>query len=101
MPQSPMAYQGDVDSVQQRDGIRLNNLQGSGQYSGMYWNDGMVQEIQYTTSGDSAETQSGGIRINMIPKEGGNSFRGTIFGNFTNDNWQANNLDDNLRSRGL
>ncbi len=101
MQQSPLAYHGNINSVQQIDGIRFNNLEGAGQYSGMYWNDGMIQEIQYTTSGDSAETQSGGVRINMIPKEGGNTFRGSLFSNFTFDKWHSNNLDQRLIDRGL
>ena len=101
MQQSPLAFHGNTNSVQQVDGIRYNNMEGAGQYSGMYWNDGMIQEIQYTTSGDSAETQAGGVRINMIPKEGGNTFRGTVFGNFTYDKWHSNNLDQRLIDRGL
>jgi hypothetical protein len=101
MQQSPLAYHGNTNSVQQIDGVRFNNLEGAGQYSGMYWNDGMIQEIQYTTSGDSAETQSGGVRINMIPKEGGNTFRGSFFTNFTYDSWHSDNLDDELIARGL
>ncbi len=101
MQQSPLAFHGNTNSVQQVDGIRYNNMEGAGQYSGMYWNDGMIQEIQYTTSGDSAETQAGGVRINMIPKEGGNAFRGTVFGNFTYDKWHSNNLDQRLIDRGL
>jgi hypothetical protein len=101
MQQSPLAYHGNTNSVQQVDGIRFNNMEGAGQYSGMYWNDGMVQEIQYTTSGDSAETQSGGVRINMIPKEGGNTFRGTVFGNFTYEGWHSDNLSQRLIDRGL
>ena len=101
MQQSPLAFHGNTNSVQQVDGIRFNNMEGAGQYSGMYWNDGMIQEIQYTTSGDSAETQAGGVRINMIPKEGGNTFRGSIFSNFTYDKWHSNNLDQRLIDRGL
>jgi hypothetical protein len=101
MQQSPLAYHGNTNSVQQVDGIRFNNMEGAGQYSGMYWNDGMIQEIQYTTSGDSAETQAGGVRINMIPKEGGNTFRGTVVGNFTYDKWHSDNLDQRLKDRLL
>ena len=101
MQQSPLAFHGNTNSVQQVDGIRFNNMEGAGQYAGTYWNDGMIQEIQYTTSGDSAETQSGGVRINMIPKEGGNTFRGSVFSNFTYDSWHSNNLDQNLMDRGL
>ncbi|MBI3262842.1 MAG: TonB-dependent receptor [Acidobacteria bacterium] len=101
MQQSPLAYHGNTNSVQQVDGIRFNNMEGAGQYSGMYWNDGTIQEIQYTTSGDSAETQAGGVRINMIPKEGGNTFRGSVFANFTFDKWHGNNLDQRLQDRRL
>jgi carboxypeptidase family protein len=101
MQQSPLAFHGNTNSVQQIDGIRFNNMEGAGQYAGTYWNDGMIQEIQYTTSGDSAETQSGGVRINMIPKEGGNTFRGMLFTNFTFDKWSSNNLDQGLIGRGL
>jgi len=101
MQQSPLTFHGSNDSVQQVNGIRYNNLCGSGQYAGTYWNDGMFQEISYITSGDSAENGQGGMRINMIPKEGGNGFKGTVFGNWTYDPWQGNNLDDYLRGRRL
>src|SRR5216117_3514926 len=37
----------------------------------------------------------------MIPKEGGNSFRGSLFSNFTYDGWQSNNLDQRLKDRNL
>jgi len=50
---------GSNDSVQTIDGMRLNNLCGSGQYSGIYWNDGSFQEITYITGADSAEMGQG------------------------------------------
>ena len=37
----------------------------------------------------------------MIPKEGGNTFSGTASGLYTNDDLGANNLNDDLRTRGL
>jgi hypothetical protein len=37
----------------------------------------------------------------MIPKEGGNTFRGSLFSNFTYDKWHGNNLDQDLKDRGL
>jgi hypothetical protein len=101
LQQSPLSYRGSGASVQTVEGLRMNNLCGSGQYSGNYWNDGMFQEISYSTGADSAEMGQGGLRINMIPKDGGNTFRGTVFGNWTGDAWNGNNLDDELRQRGL
>lgn len=37
----------------------------------------------------------------MVPKEGGNTFRGSLFGLYTNDSLQSDNLTDALRARGL
>jgi hypothetical protein len=101
LQQSPLAYRGSVASVQTVEGMRMNNLCGSGQYSGNYWNDGMFSEISYSTGADSAEMGQGGLRINMIPKDGGNTFRGTLFGNWTGQSWNGDNLTDGLKSRGL
>jgi hypothetical protein len=78
LQQSPLSYRGSAASVQTVEGMRLNNLCGSGQYSGNYWNDGMFQEVSYSTGADSAEMGQGGLRINMIPRDGGNTFRGNI-----------------------
>src|SRR3954463_1520982 len=61
------------------DGIRVNNLCGSGQYSGFYMNDGAIQELTYSTGSESAEIQSSGIRVNSVPKDGGNRFSGSFF----------------------
>ena len=60
------------------DGLRVNNLCGSGQYSGFYMNDAAVQELTYTTGSESAEIQSSGIRVNSVPKDGGNKFSGIV-----------------------
>ena len=43
----------------------------------------------------------GGLRINMIPKDGGNTFRGTVFANWTGDSWNGDNLTADLEARGL
>jgi len=61
-----------------------------------------VQEVTMETSGASAETQSGGLNVNMVPKDGGNQFRGTFAGDYANDSLQTgSNLTDELRARGL
>jgi Carboxypeptidase regulatory-like domain len=96
LQQSPLNYKGSADSVQTIEGMRLNNLEGTGQYSGVYWNEASFQEFSYVTGADSAEMGQGGIRINMIPKDGGNAFRGSSYGNFTKGAWQSNNLRSNL-----
>src|SRR5260370_39006481 len=62
-----------------------------------------MAEATYQTSGVSAETSAGGVRLNLIPKDGGNAVHASGFFGGTSDNWhlQSSNLDDALRSRGL
>ena len=80
------------------DGINITGMQGSVQ---AYWNEAMNQEVAYQTSGMSAEVAGGGVRINMIPREGGNTFNGSFFGNFSNSALQTSNLSDDLIAAGL
>jgi hypothetical protein len=96
LQQSPLQFRGSGDSVQTIEGLRLNNLCAQGAYSGVYWNDGSFQELSYVTGADSAEMGQGGMRINMVPKDGGNTFRGSIVGNYTHEPWAQDNLRDNL-----
>jgi hypothetical protein len=96
MQQSPLQLRGSNDAVMTIDGMRLNNLEANGSYSGVYWNDGSFNELSYVTGADSAEMAQGGVRINMVPKDGGNLFRGSVFGNYTGEGWQAVNLRSNL-----
>src|SRR5262245_26376483 len=74
--QYTMAVHGSAssDTVIAIDGLRVNNLCGSGQYSGFYMNDSAIEEVTFTTGAESAEMQSGGMRINSTPKDGGNTF---------------------------
>ncbi len=66
-----------------------------------YFPDTNFEEIAYNYSANSAEVETGGVAINMIPREGGNDFSGNFFTTFTFPALQADNLDDDLRSRGL
>ena len=69
--------------------------------TGYILNPTTVVEMAVETGGVSAESEASGIVMNMVPKEGGNTFDGSISGFFTNDKMQANNLTDDLRARGL
>ena len=63
--------------------------------------DGDYEEMAVEYSAHSAEIATGGVRVNMIPREGSNAFSGGFFTTFTFPELQAANLDDDLRSRGL
>jgi hypothetical protein len=60
-----------------------------------------VEEMVISTSGISADINADGVVVNIIPKEGGNRFNTTIAGLFSNNSMESDNLDDNLRQRGL
>ena len=74
---------------------------GSGGVSGQYPNQGAYQEIVVQTKALPAEIGAGGVSVNMITKDGGNRFRGDLFGTFTNNSLQADNVSDEQRERGL
>jgi len=87
-----------ADQVVMVDGMRLNLLEGSGQFSGIYLNDGMAQEISYDTGAQSAEVAQGGLRVNMIPREGGNQFKGIFFIQGANGPLASDNRSDAVKA---
>ena len=83
------------------DGLDASNGQGrGGAYTTVQSNDAAVQELALEVSGFSAESEMGGIRTNLIPRDGGNLFKGSFFANGTNDKFQGNNLTDRLKALG-
>jgi len=83
------------------DGLRVNNLCGNGQYSGFYMNDASVQELTYSTGSENAEIQSSGIRVNSVPKDGGNKFSGSFFVQGRGSSLQSDNRSDAVKAAGL
>jgi hypothetical protein len=82
------------------DGIRLNGIEGDGAIQ-QYFNEGMFAEMSYQTGGISAESSGGGVRLNMIPKDGGNRLKGDVFFSSTSQRFQANPLTQELINQGL
>jgi hypothetical protein len=87
------------DTTFQVDGMTLNGIEGDGSVQS-YFNEAMFEEISYQTSAINAEVSAGGVRANMIPRDGGNQFRGTMFFSGANKGLQSNNSDE-ARAQGL
>src|SRR4051812_27269071 len=83
------------------DGLRVNNLCGSGQFSGFYMNDASVQELTYSTGSEAAEIQSSGIRVNSVPKDGGNRFSGSFFTYGQGSSLQSDNRSAAVKAAGI
>ena len=79
-----------TDTTVQVDGMNLNSLMNDGQVQA-YYSDAANAEVSYQTSGVGADVSTGGLRINMIPKEGGNRSSGTGVLRRHRGDWQANN----------
>jgi len=82
------------------DGMVVNGLEANGAVQS-YFNDAMSQEMSYQTSGIDASVSSGGVRLNMIPKDGGNRFNGSAQYSIRPGQWQGDNLTDRLKLAGL
>jgi hypothetical protein len=91
----------DGDTRVMIDGVRIGNMAGAGQWHNFVPDQGATQEVVIDYGAISAENISGGLRINHVPREGGNTFRGSIYATAVSDKWQGSNITDELRRRGL
>ena len=91
-----------VNGAQAQEAI--DGMSTSSQESNIVWtyvNDSLIQEVSVTTAAHPAEVQGAAMRMNMIPKDGGNTFSGSVFLGGSDGNWQATNIDDYLRSQNI
>jgi hypothetical protein len=89
------------DRLVQLDGLMNANMACNYACTGLSTNDASTQELSYEFGAISAEVAGGGVRVNIIPKDGGNRFSGSAFLNFANDKLQGNNVTDVLRNQGI
>jgi hypothetical protein len=74
---------------------------GGGGVSDVTYDTANADEMQVLISGGLGEAETGGPSINIVPKSGGNQFRGSTFYSTSGDWATSNNLDDQLRSFGI
>ena len=77
------SYRGTADSMTMVDGMRMTYLVGAGPGStSAPTNSNMFQEFSFSTNIDSAEAGQPGLRINLVPRDGGNQFHSTVFSKY-------------------
>ena len=86
---------GASQTTVQVDGLMVNGIDVDGAVQN-YFNSSMSQEMVYTTSGASADVAGGGVRLNMIPRDGGNTLSGSLFLGYQNESFQSDNVTDDL-----
>jgi hypothetical protein len=82
----------------QVDGMNVGASRGGGGVSGYSVDTGNVQEVTFRTSGGLGEAETGGPLMNIVPKTGGNTFKGASSFQFTNSSLQSDNYNDTLRT---
>jgi Carboxypeptidase regulatory-like domain len=68
---------------------------------GFQYNAHTFEEVVVETAAGSAEATTGGVQINIIPKDGGNIFSGSISTEITGPKLQSDNINDFLRTHGV
>jgi hypothetical protein len=83
------------------DGISVGSAFNGAGVSSYIADVGNAREITMITSGGLGETEGGGPSLNVLPKEGGNSIRGTFFAAGVTGGMVGSNYTQSLRDRGL
>lgn len=103
-PQASISAHGGRPNDQRilQNGTAINDLQtaGAGQ-SGAVPNVGAAAEMSIDFGAQSAEQATGGVYINIIPRDGGNTFRSSNFFAFSNSSLAGDNFTQRLKDRGL
>jgi hypothetical protein len=60
-----------------------------------------AQEVAVSTSGGMGEAVTGGPVMNIVPRQGGNTVKGTVFGNYSSGALQGSNYTQALKDAGL
>jgi hypothetical protein len=83
------------------DGMLQGSVEGSGGQM-LYRNaQAYVGEVNIVTGGGTAELPYGAGMVNIIPKEGGNRFSGSLFGQYSGKGMAASNITDELSAIGF
>ena len=81
------------------NGINTMTLQAGGNIGGQTPDVGSAAEVSIDTTSLSADLPTGGVRINFIPRDGGNRFADSAFFTFANKGLQGDNFSDELKAR--
>src|SRR5262252_8200249 len=82
----------------QVDGMNVGASRGGGGVSGYSVDTSNVQEVTFRTSGGLGEAETGGPLMNVVPKTGGNQFKGSGSFQASGSGLQSNNYTDYLKT---
>jgi hypothetical protein len=89
-----------VESRLTVEGLNISNPPGGNQPPNFVADVGNAQEVTMTTSGGLGESETAGLTMNIVPKQGGNSLSGLAFVSGFSEKMLASNFTPELRARG-
>ena len=91
----------NADSRVTVNGLNVMTLQAGGGLGRSHPDLATAQEVTVDTSSVSAELPVGGVRMNLIPRDGGNEWHGTAINSYANSHLQASNFTQRLKDAHL
>ena len=89
---------GVVDSRLLLAGVSVQT--GTGTTHGVY-NIGAYEEVLIDTGAVNTDYYTGGVRVNFIPRDGGNTFSGTVLAAYADDSFAGDNITPELEAKGI
>ena len=83
------------------NGVPTQTLQAGGGLGGQVPDMGTAAEVVVEHTAVSADLSVGGLRINFVPRDGGNTFSTSSFFTFTNSSMVGSNFTPELEAAGL
>ncbi len=83
------------------DGLSVGSAPSGGSPAHYLADVGNAEEVVFTTSGGLGEVETAGLIINVVPRQGGNTLRGSVFFWGNSEGMQGDNVNEELRSLGL
>jgi hypothetical protein len=90
-----LTFRGVQESSVQLDGFDTSHRM-SGNGTELVLNPGMAQEVAVIRGSAGADQQAGGLVTNVIPRSGGNQFRGSLSLNYAPGSFVGSNLNPTL-----
>ena len=91
----------DRDVSFNSDGLDITGNNGNGGIGVTYYNQALQEEVSVQSKALPAEIGGGGIYMNMVSKDGGNEFKGSLFLSYTGDSLQSTNVSEAQRALGM
>src|SRR5262249_38555946 len=88
------------DELIRVDGMPMSMMDGSGAPVLGTPSDGMTEETVISLGANTAEVETGGVYVNIIPRTGANRFSGGLSASFASDALQWSNATDAQRRQG-